>query len=438
MSSDLIKLFDRVKESSYSLGTATVELEGALPGFSPFSDRYSDNDPVFYALTDGTNYEVGSGIFQTGPNRITRFPIRSNNNDQAINLGQGLKEVYVTYPADHSVTTGSGIGDFSVADASGVAFWASSNTLDYDSRILWDKTEGRLGIRASSPQYAIQVGGNALESSISASGYVVGSSGVYFPPQNNGDANYVGGQQLTHYEMNEVDSSTGADNVISLSGDANHIITFIDQPSNSLFAGPVSGVDQSPSFRTLHPFDIPDISDTYATIPYVDAEVAAVQNDLAEASGNLDNARTFTVTESANRFIFSGVGTDADTNPDVRLQKGFTYKFNVVTSGTPFYIVSGLDGSTPPFYNDGVTNNGTSSGVITFVPPMDSPDILYYQTVGVHSATASGNMFTGDGIVSDPTNIGGASGVNNLVVMTSGAYAVLPRYEPNTIYFISE
>ena len=152
----------------------------------------------------------------------------------------------------------------------------------------------------------------------------------------------------------------------------------------------------------------------------------------------MDNARTFTVTESANRFIFSGVGTDADTNPDVRLQKGFTYKFNVVTSGTPFYIVSGLDGSTPPFYNDGVTNNGTSSGVITFVPPMDSPDILYYQTVGVHSATASGNMFTGDGIVSDPTNIGGASGVNNLVVMTSGAYAVLPRYEPNTIYFISE
>ena len=67
---------------------------------------------------------------------------------------------------------------------------------------------------------------------------------------------------------------------------------------------------------------------------------------------------------------------------------------------------------------------------------MDAPDILYYQTSGVHAATASGIIYTGDGVVSDPSNIGGASGVNNLVVMSSGAYVALTYYDANTIYFI--
>ena len=29
-------------------------------------------------------------------------------------------------------------------------------------------------------------------------------------------------------------------------------------------------------------------------------------------------------------------------------------------------------------YNNGVTNNGTGSGIITFVVPSDAPDTLYY------------------------------------------------------------
>ena len=333
--SDLIKLYDRVKETSYSTGTSALALEGASAGYSAFADRYANSDPVFYAVTDGTDYEVGSGIFTTGPNQITRFPIRSSNNDSIVNFNAGIKEVYVTYPADHSVATASGIGDYNVAEASGVAFWADSNTLDYDSRINWDKTEGRLGIRTSSPQYAIEVGGDALQSAISASGYVVGRSGIYFPPQNNDDAGYLGGQQLTHYEMNELDTTSGADDIISLSGDVNNIIGFERQPANFAFLGPVSGVDQYPSFRSLDADDIPDLSGTYPTYNYVDTEINTVNDTINSVSGNLDNSRTFTVTESSNQFVFDGVGTSTDTNPSVRLQKGFTYKFDVVTSGTP-------------------------------------------------------------------------------------------------------
>lgn len=38
--------------------------------------------------------------------------------------------------------------------------------------------------------------------------------------------------------------------------------------------------------------------------------------------------------------------------------------------------------------------------------------------------------------LSDPTGITGASGVSNIVYMSSGDYAALGSYDPSTIYFI--
>ena len=448
----LVKLYDRVKETSYSIGTGPVELNGASAGFSAFGDRYVNEEAVFYAITDGTDFEVGSGIFTTSPDKITRFPFRSSNNDSVIDFGTGLKEVYVTYPADYTVTTSSGLGDFSTAQANGVAFWSSSNSLDYDDRIIWDDSTGNLGIRNSSPQYAVDVGGDTLYSNVRASGYIIGESGLYFPPQNDGNADYVGGQQLTHYEMNQLDQDafdnnlidelTGTSEVLELSGVVNQHILFKRQVSGSVFAGPPSGcdpcVDQYPSFRHLIADDMPDLSASYTTHEDLSVASGNIISELVEVSGNLDNSRTFNVAESSQAYIFNGAGTNVSVNPNVRLQKGFNYKFAVRASGFPFYISTVSTSGTDSLYNDGITNNGADYGDIAFTPQMDAPDILYYSTTGANGVTANGTIFTGDGVVSDPTNIGGASGVNNIVVMSPGAYASISEYEPNTIYFLTE
>ena len=64
MPDTIVILSDRIKELSNTTGTANLQLEGAATGFSAFGDFYSDNDYVYYAITDGTSYEVGSGQYQ--------------------------------------------------------------------------------------------------------------------------------------------------------------------------------------------------------------------------------------------------------------------------------------------------------------------------------------------------------------------------------------
>lgn len=78
--SNIVILSDRIKELSHTQGQGAFTLDGKIPGFSPFGDFYEYGDAVFYAATDGTNYEVGSGeyVLDGSTNKLTRFPFRSS------------------------------------------------------------------------------------------------------------------------------------------------------------------------------------------------------------------------------------------------------------------------------------------------------------------------------------------------------------------------
>lgn len=66
------------------------------------------------------------------------------------------------------------------------------------------------------------------------------------------------------------------------------------------------------------------------------------------------------------------------SNPTLVLAKGFTYYFSVSAVGHPFWIKTAQVIGTADAYSDGVTNNGTDSGLITFTVPWDAPSTLYY------------------------------------------------------------
>jgi hypothetical protein len=179
----MIKLYDRVKQTTYSIGTGDIALSGAIAGFSTFSSVYQNNDLLFYCITDGINYEIGSGTYVSSSDTIKRYSIKSTNSNQLVNFGYGLKEIYVNYPATNSVFSPYGIS--STPQNSGIAFWSSSNSISYSDKFNIDSGNGRIGINKTNPTATIDIGGSSATSSIRASGFVVGNSGVYFPSGSN-------------------------------------------------------------------------------------------------------------------------------------------------------------------------------------------------------------------------------------------------------------
>jgi hypothetical protein len=79
-------------------------------------------------------------------------------------------------------------------------------------------------------------------------------------------------------------------------------------------------------------------------------------------------------------YTFTGPGlTGAENDPTIYLIRGQQYKFTNNMNAHPFRIQSTPNGSTGTQYNDGITNNDVSNGVLSWDVQFDSPDVLYYQ-----------------------------------------------------------
>lgn len=277
-----IKLYDRVKQTSQSTGTGDFSLNNSVTGFKNFSDVYSHQDVLFYCINDGTSFEVGSGIFNTGTTPfIQRHCFYSSQSDNTpVSFGNGTKEVFVTYPATHAVSIGSGIAGVSVPQQSGIAFWDCAKILDYDNNFIWDKANNRLGIRNPSPSYTIDVGGDGTssQSMIRASGYHAGNQGIHFPSGNGSDASYVGGAQYQHFVKNEILGT--AQSVLGTSGVVNQQLYFKNQSQGLFFAGPTSGCAGAcppayPNFRPITKEDVPFLLEISGNLT---SDIAAVSN----------------------------------------------------------------------------------------------------------------------------------------------------------------
>ena len=280
---NIIQLSDRIKELSYTVGTNNMVLENAAPGFSRFGDFYQQSGLVFYAITDGAEYEVGSGHYLSSTlepfyssDQLRRYPFRSTNNNTKVDWAAGTKEVFVTYPAPFTVMTAYGVDDrFKQPERSGIAFWdndgvaSGTNILNYDSSGNWDKDNHRLGLHTFTPGYAIDIEGPSSYSIVKASGLRLDSSGIIFSGGYDGHGQYST-RQLDPFLMNQVDAITGSNAVIDVSGWVNESIILKTQAAGQVFSGPlndcVGGCDDGyPAFRVLHTSDIPDLSSLYLT-----------------------------------------------------------------------------------------------------------------------------------------------------------------------------
>ena len=106
-----------------------------------------------------------------------------------------------------------------------------------------------------------------------------------------------------------------------------------------------------------------DASNNAKAVPNVEAA------NQAEASKNV-----FKVVTKAEPAYF----IDDKQNLELTLKRGVTYRFELKTTGHPFWIKTKNSTGKTNAYEAGVTGNGTERGTLTFAVPADAPALLHY------------------------------------------------------------
>ena len=90
-------LNDRVRETSTTSGTGTLNLAGAVQGWDTFVAGVGTTNTTYYEIhEEGTaNWEVGTGtVTDSTPDTLSRTAITSYNSDSLVSFNGGTLNVF--------------------------------------------------------------------------------------------------------------------------------------------------------------------------------------------------------------------------------------------------------------------------------------------------------------------------------------------------------
>jgi hypothetical protein len=92
----MAKLYNLARMSTTTTGTGTITLGSAIGGYLTFAQAgVANGETIAYAIKDGANSEIGTGVYTSSGTTLTRSVTKSTNSDTAINLS-GVAEVFIT------------------------------------------------------------------------------------------------------------------------------------------------------------------------------------------------------------------------------------------------------------------------------------------------------------------------------------------------------
>ena len=96
---------DRVQETTGIVGTGTMTLSGAAPGFQSFA-AIGNGNTTYYTIVDPTTFdwEVGIGTYTASGTTLSRTTVLSSSNGGSlVSFTSGSKNVFCTYPSERAV-----------------------------------------------------------------------------------------------------------------------------------------------------------------------------------------------------------------------------------------------------------------------------------------------------------------------------------------------
>ena len=103
----MVAVNDRVKETTTTTGTGTVNLAGAAVGLETFVAGIGNGNTTYYCIAEqgGAAFEIGIGtVTDATPDTLSRTTVlSSSNSDSLVDFAAGTKDVFCTLPASKAV-----------------------------------------------------------------------------------------------------------------------------------------------------------------------------------------------------------------------------------------------------------------------------------------------------------------------------------------------
>ena len=377
-------LNDRVKETTTTTGTGTIDLDGAETGFESFVSAIGNSNSTYYAIAHSTlnEFEIGIGtVTDASPDTLSRTTvISSTNSDNLVDFSAGSKDVFCTLPASKAVFFDPSSGSSDVA----------------------------IGSRGTNP-LALGITGTVLavsEASDVASVQIDGVTGTRIDMGTSGSRNAVFFTDATQLEI-----ARTTDHPIKFKINANEIARLISTELKLASGKKLTGGATNVDFTIQSEHRIEFISANKGTVIFKDQGTAYallerptgtndldIQNPISDGDitfvgndgGTGITALTLDMSDAGSAYFNNMVGIGT-TTPDT---DGYSYAEDlVIKAGASASDGAGLS----------INSVGREYGVISFLDSSShageifyqhTSDSLYFKTAAVNrwKLDSSGNM----------------------------------------------
>ena len=421
-------LDDRVKETSTTTGTGTLNLSGAVSGFQTFVAGIGDGNTTYYAIVnrDEAEWETGLGtITDSSTDTLARTTvIASSNSDSAVTFSAGTKDVFTTLPASKAVYEDASsdvtLSDDLIlgSDSAVLKFGADSDTtlthtdgtgltLNSTNKLLFrdsalyinSSTDGQLDIVADTE---VQIAATTIDinGAVALNGAITGATDITL--------------------SGELDAAT-----LDISGNAD-----IDGTTN-LDAVDIDGAVQLDATLTVgeddQGYDVKFFGDTASAYMLWDTSTddlvlaGAAGIDLAgdidvDGTANLDN------TDIDGTFAVDGTTISLDATTSLNIDNSNTSNgvtIGTANSGMPISIGHATSETT---VNDNLTVTGTLTGTLATAAQGNITSLGTLTALTVDDIALNGKVVTMTGSASD-TAVFTAGTDGTLSIVTTDAAA---------------